>query len=381
MLTLGILASACSEDPVSFPPSVSTSGYELVWRDSLFSAVTRPVADDSNVYFLDELHVVTAVNKRSGQLRWRTKFMYDVEPGFRSGAGMAIAGGRLIVGDVDVFGLDRGSGAVAWRVPLGLSSSEQAGHSRLTTDGATIYTGSITGRVYALDAASGAERWRSQVTASTFLINDPVLADGVLYLTLAMRTEPYDGGVAAVRATDGQRLWLTRFPAHPGTYGVATGVGVSDASLFASAKDDVVVLDRASGATRLIIPGATFRPPGIMAPFSGFDLSIAGNRQIVIVASTIGTVVGLDGSDGHVRWKTHASSLALDMDVIGDRVYIAGGAALDALRINDGSFAWSALSVNFPVLASYDFFRTAPAVDDDRVYLGSDHGLYAYRKR
>jgi outer membrane protein assembly factor BamB len=382
VLCLAIIAAACGDSPASGPLLTPTTRYDLVWRDSLHSAVTRPVVDDSTAYFVDRFHVVTALDKRTGRLRWQTTFSSGYDEGFRTGLGMAIAGGNLIVGDVDVAGLDRATGTVKWRfspTPL------QHGHSHLTSDGTTVYTGSLSGRVYAIDAATGAERWRTSVAESTFVVNDPILVDGVIYLALSMVTPPYGGGVAAVRANDGQRLWITMFPSDPQhATGVETGVGVSDALVVAGALDDrVVALDRTTGAVRLTIPGSSFRYPGIPSPLYGSNFVIASSRQTVVVASLFSGVVGLDGNDGHVRWSNLAlGGAVLDVSIVDDRVYLAASLVFDAFRIADGSIAWSIPAADFPNnVAPFDWFSAAPAVDADRVYLGGDHGLYAFKKR
>jgi hypothetical protein len=69
------------------------------------------------------------------------------------------------------------------------------------------------------------------------------------------------------------------------------------------------------------------------------------------------------------------------MRIVDDLVYVAAGIALDVLRIDNGAIAWSVPNIDFPYILAYDSFGTAPAVDDERVYLGGDHGLYAFKKR
>jgi outer membrane protein assembly factor BamB len=382
MHALWVLAACRGEDPVT-DRGLALPHYELVWRDSAFSAVTRPVADESAVYFFDYLHVVTAVEKKSGKVIWRTQLTYPTDPGIRIGFGMAIAAGKLVVGDLDVFGIDRVDGSIIWRFSPAVLPREQTGRGHLTTDGTVVYAGSVTGRLYAIDGATGVERWRSRVADSTLAVNDPVLSDGMIYVSLSSGIPPYGGGVAAVRAADGENAWITLFPTNPARpTGVETEVGISDSLIFAGAEDDrVVVLDRRTGAVRFVVAGTTFRPAGASTPLSSVNFAIASSPRMVVAGSLSGMVVGLDGADAHVRWRTKVDGFPFDVRVFEDRAYVAAMTALDILRIDDGSIAWSIPVTDFSYNLTYDLFGTAPTVDAERVYFGGDHGVYAFKKR
>jgi outer membrane protein assembly factor BamB len=99
------------------------------------------------------------------------------------------------------------------------------------------------------------------------------------------------------------------------------------------------------------------------------------------VGSHSGLVVGLDGNDAHVRWTTRGDGSPFDVKISGDLAYVACVTALDVFRVSDGSIAWSVPVTDFQYGITYDAFSAAPTVDDERVYLGGDHGLYAFKKR
>lgn len=370
-----VTAAVVTGEPQQLP-------YTLLWRNVSTTAVAPTVVDDANAYFFDDKHIVTAVDKASGVVRWTRELTYSTDPGFRQGFGMAIAGGRLVVGDLDVFGLDRTTGAIAWRFSPVALPYEQAGRSHLTSDGTTVYTGSVTGRVYAVDAATGAQRWVARVADSTMAVNDPVLVDSVVYVGLQGKQLPNGGGVAAINAREGRVLWSTLLPTEPPRVsGVLFGVGVTPTLVIAATANEFVYgLDRQTGAVRVTIPGETFRPQGVPRANSGVVFHVASLSSMIFIGSSWNIVVALDGTDLHERWRTSLPGVA-DMRTEADRVYVAGG-GLYVLRAVDGKVAWTVPPSAFlKGLGVGESFVNSPALDGDRVYIGGDNGIYAFRKQ
>jgi len=86
----------------------------------------------------------------------------------------------------------------------------------------TVYVGSDDRSLYALAAATGAQRWRAGLNAA--VIAGPALADGVVYAAVA------GGQVAAVRESTGAVLWRgTTVGALVSSPVVADGMVLSDA--------------------------------------------------------------------------------------------------------------------------------------------------------
>jgi eukaryotic-like serine/threonine-protein kinase len=101
---------------------------------------------------------ITAFNA-DGSVRWQEK----VADGGIAGT-PALVDGVLYAGSFDkrLYAVDTASGATRWR------SAESAGNWFWTEpliDGDTVMAGSLDGYVYALDRASGAQRWRAKVDA------------------------------------------------------------------------------------------------------------------------------------------------------------------------------------------------------------------------
>jgi outer membrane protein assembly factor BamB len=202
----------------------------------------------------------------------------------------------LIVGDSDVFGLDPATGAIAWT--FSPSPVSQPGWRRLASDGDAVYCGGgYYGFLYALDGASGRERWRVKVSPDSEVgVVNPVVRDGIVYagyindqVTGPGASARVIGGVIAVQAATGSVLWNRILPKpsadlSSGTYGVAAAPGV----VVAGTKDGhVYLLAAATGLVlvtvapdQLVVPPAT---PSL--PDAEKVIAIAGDTVVVASVS------------------------------------------------------------------------------------------------
>jgi outer membrane protein assembly factor BamB len=114
---------------------------------------------------------VAALDRTSGKMLWRTPFPRPDDSTLGTGwAGGPLAAGDIVVaaaGDGAIYGLSRATGAVRWTIPrLELPLPGAAGHPdrdfrALTIADGTLIAGSLTGYVAAYDLATRKERWRS----------------------------------------------------------------------------------------------------------------------------------------------------------------------------------------------------------------------------
>lgn len=185
---------------------------------------------DGNVYALDA---------DSGNERWR------LETGGRVRATPAVAGGVVSVGSADgvLYAVDLETGDVKWRFATEGAShrSEEFGFDRKTIQsspalalGAVLF-GSRDGKFYAVDASSGALRWRYDHT-TPWVVSSPAI-----YEDLAIVGSSDGLFVHAVDISSGEEVWRfetgDRVFSSPALSGGTSYVGVHDGRLLALAAD------------------------------------------------------------------------------------------------------------------------------------------------
>ena len=359
----------------------------MLWRDSQVIGNVPPIYDDRAVYHLSLDHNAAAVSKVDGHLLWRTHLPV-ADPG-NGGIGLTLAGGRLVVGDIDVFGLDPATGTIAWYYTP--SRGRSPGYQKLTSDGTTVYCGSTSGDIFGVDGATGAERWATHVSpdASASLYN-PVVSNGVVFVgfsDLPPGTLRYLGGVAAVDATSGQLLWTRMLPRPDTTVPTASqGVAVAPTLVIAASQDGTVYgLDRQTGDVRYTLPKTLFVTQGFTAPDQDLRPLIA-TGQTVLVGSTSGFITALAANDLHKLWITNFSrGTVWDMQADGSRVYASYlGGQLAVFQLSDGNAVWWVDRFDLRP-AGDEGTAYAPAIDSNplysRIYTGGVREVYSFSRR
>ena len=168
---------------------------------------SSPTFVDGTVFFGAGDGRVYAVDASTGKERWRAS------TGGRVRSSPAVDGSRVYVGSADgrVYAFNRSTGAVAWKFDTeGVKlESKNFGYDRRTVQSSpavvngTVFVGARDGWLYALDAATGAERWRFDHKIS-WVNTSPAVLDGVVYAGSS------DGQfVQAVDGSSGKELWRT----------------------------------------------------------------------------------------------------------------------------------------------------------------------------
>jgi outer membrane protein assembly factor BamB len=395
VVLLGVFAACAHDTPSGLhsasPPAPLLADTLVVWRDSqVLSSPTRPAFDSHAAYFLGT-HVAYAVDKSNGQLLWTTPLTYpDVAGGGSQGYGTAVSGGRVIIGDMDVFGLDPQTGAIRWRFAPRLTYPNEREFQKLTADANTVYVGGVWGNVYAVDAATGAQRWISHVTAlpdSFIRVFNPVLDHGVLYVAFGDDTHvPTDGGVAAFNTATGERLWSQVLPRHHRLASTeAHTVAITRSRAIAGSFDGYVYgLDLATGSVRDTVPPAVFGlSPADTFPTQGTWFSIATANDVVAIGNLQGTaLLALDANNlSHVLWKSALNEgSAWDVAADSTRVYCSYfGGQLAVLDLLTGNTIWL---IGREQLRGYaEEILSTPAIDIDRLYVESDRDVYAFKRK
>jgi eukaryotic-like serine/threonine-protein kinase len=206
-------------------------------------------SDDGNFY---------AIDAQSGAQRWK----FEVKS--RVPSTPAIAGGVVYFTayDGNVYALDAATGAVKWKFQTGGERRFSGKHLHGTQPVAetmpdpfdcylsspavwngAVYFGSGDGNVYALDAASGALKWKFKT--GDVVHASPAIADGMVFIG------SWDSYFYAIDAASGQEKWKFETGEDHDTYnqvGIQSSAAVADGMVYFGCRDShLYALDAQSG--------------------------------------------------------------------------------------------------------------------------------------
>lgn len=179
---------------------------------------------------------VYAIDAATGELRWKH------DTGRPVVSTPAVAGDRVIVGSrsFDLLALDATTGAVAWQRYLWFSWVES---SPVVRDDVAYVGSSDAAAAYAFDAATGRQRWKSDVWGWAWA-QPAVTADHVLVVTAGQRgyPVPHRGAVIALDRATGQPVWqFTVEPEDDATFGFTGSPAVADGLVVVAGLDGRVI--------------------------------------------------------------------------------------------------------------------------------------------
>jgi outer membrane protein assembly factor BamB len=288
--------------------------------------------------------------------------------------------------DKHVYALDEASGAERWTAATG----DRVRPSPAFADG-RVYVASWDGNVYALDASTGEVRWKTPV-GDSFPVS-PVVADQTVYFGTT------DGYVQALDAASGKVRWNTL------TNGAASAAPtVADGVLYIGTEGHVYALDAPTGTVRWSkdIGGQAWSSPAVAdgRVFLGNDdhsvyalraetgevswttptdgavySSPAAGGGLIYFGSDDKNVYALDAGSGEVRWKTPTGGRVHSSPAVADGAVYVGSfdGFLYALGATDGAVRWKA--------GTGGQVWSSPTVAEKVVYVGSYDGkIYAVER-
>ncbi len=215
--------------------------------------------------------------------------------------------------------------------------------------------GSPMGRLYALDAVSGAVRWTRDVTAGERrVVFAPIRAGALVVASFTAFDSPPSGGLVAFDRA-GRCRWRHRFDAGAGAAGPPVVVG------------DVVVVGRTDGRIEAVRPDSGRRawmlaaeasPPDDMG---GRDIrALASSARQLLATSLKGPIRAYDVRGRQQRWAFDdgpIDAVALRVRVYGDQLYVPyTDGSLVAIDVRTGTEHWrigpAADSFDWPPAAS-----------------------------
>lgn len=252
------------------------------------------------------------------------------------------AAGMTAYGGIRGIGTVRADFEVEWTYPIGGTSLASP-----TVVDDTVYIGSQSGAIYAIDATYGEERWSLEVGDST----TPTVTGGAVFFGSE------DGNVRAVDAADGDERW-----SFPTDGQVVSSPTVADGAVFVGSNDaGIYSIDAETGDHRWTYEtGQQVRSSPTVVD------------GMVFVGSDDGQLYALDAVTGERAWSFGAGDLVLSSPTEADGTIFVGGADnnLYALDAESGEERWS--------FETGWWIASSPTELDGTVYVGGmDSYLYA----
>lgn len=319
--------------------AVPGDGVRVRWRAEVadaYPAAPTPLVVDGTVYAAGG--ALVAVDAATGRRRFAVGSNYRAP--MAAAAARAYRRRTLVTADAfeGLRGLDAGGGVplfgrrlapVRWRVDspegspaLQLAGFDAAAPGTPTAAAGVVYVPAARGGLVALDASSGAVRWRSSDDGPP--VTRPALRDRLAYVG------QYGGTVRALDVADGSERWRASVPERR----VLAPTALADA---------VVVPDR-TGVTALD-PGSGDRLWRHRLEGADVDAPVAATEGTVVVATELGVdgldgVLALDAATGERRWSRPDVDARRAPTVAGGAVLVPAGRGVRALSLADGTDLW-----------------------------------------
>ena len=312
-------AAAAGDVPFAAPPVTRNAD----WSHRAGSAGNRPI------------HPELAAAPR---LAWSVRIGEREGKRHRITADPVVAGGRVFTLDsrATVAAVST-SGALLWSRSLTPQTDrdDDISGGGLATDGDRVYATSASGRITALDAATGAVRWEQRLEAAATAA--PTVDAGVVYLV------GNDSRAWALDADTGRIIWAAvGTPSPSGFLGSAGPVVTDRLVLLPFPSSEVIGVLKLSGLRVWAAPISGARRGFVYSQISDItgDPVVAGNR--VFVGSPAGRTVALELVSGDRIWTAEEGALG-PVQVAGGSIFqISDQNRLLRLDAGTGATIWSA---------------------------------------
>ncbi len=352
-------------------PTAGPRTDHVVWDRALplQEIAATPAVGLGRVY-VNTLDGFYALDERTGTVSWENLAVKGL-------SSPSLVDGTVLVGASDgkIHALGAADGHERWNTTL----VEHPGFSGITSSPKVAYDLAYVGTfnesggaggVAALWISNGSVAWRHETASVDF--SSPAVVGGSLYIGLMGRYNttsqitwepPY--GVLALDAATGDTQWF--FPTNAS---VAASPLVRGGSLFVPAKNGYLyALDRASGN----LSWSRYVRAGVSSPALVGDSLVLGGGSF----GEAGVLTAVDAASGAVRWSFATDGpVQASPTVAGGTVYVASNTAsgtIYAVDATTGALVWSRTP------SPQQFIFGSPVVADGRLYAVSDNGhVYAF---
>jgi outer membrane protein assembly factor BamB len=323
-----------------------------------------PAADFQTAFYLSRHHEVIAIDVKSGKPIWRreTGGRADVTEGVR----LRLNASRVFAGDEGVVALDRNSGRIEWRtVP---SNAVAVGRYLGAATEETVFAGSASGQLCAIDATSGAIRWLAAVAPGrAATVYAPRLDGDLVIARFTVFDTPVSGGLVAVDAGTGHERWRVSSSASVDGAAWAGGPEVcGDVVVLSEPDGDLVAFRRSDGGVAWTVPRAA------SLPVRDFR-ALAASATLLVAGSLGGRLMAYSISSIREKWRFEGGSGSVGFGlVVDDRAVYAPytDGRLVAVSLTDGRELWR----TSPSQGRFDW---PPVTVGNHVYASADQGFIA----
>ena len=293
-----------------------------------------------------------AVDTVSGKMKWSNI------PSFSTGTASlstppAVAGGLVIVPYATAYpgavvAVSLATGKEVWR---GLDPVQGAA---VAVNAGLAYIFAKNGTFYALDAATGREKWKVSLSNRAGCASRPIVRNDVIYFTgnvnaIPDPTRPQVNYLFALDARTGQERWRYRAEAPYVHDGVCLHQPVVTAdAIYATGERYLYSIDLLTGRDRWKPIEVRRQIRGETRTVEVFSLVDAG---AVFIANTPTLLIAFEKNSGRTAWELAGQFTDKPMAVVGDVLYFQGSPAdkpavsssgtLHALDLNSHSILWS----------------------------------------
>lgn len=284
--------------PAHVVGNVATRGFTPAWRASIGEGggyrekiTAQPIVIPGRVVTMDSDAKVACFDLATGSRAWRTSTEADDSRSTNVGGGVSYADGTVFAatGRAELLALDAASGAIRWRKPLGSPA-----RSAPTVADKRLVVLTLDDQVQSFDFA-GQRQWGYQAaTAATTLFGQasPAFADGLVVAAFG------SGELVALRAESGTLAWSDSLAASRGRNSLVDLSGIRALPVI----DEGRVIAIGGGGLLVALDLRSGRRlwerdvGGLQTPW------IAGGFVFVQTLDQVLAAVGRD--DGRVRWAT-----------------------------------------------------------------------------
>jgi len=336
---------------------------------------SSPAFANGVVFFLSYDANLYAVDAAGGTLKWKfatggerrfaARHLHGMEPAAESMpdpfdfylSSPVVADGIVYFGssDTNVYALDAATGALKWKFKTG----DVVHSSPALTDG-TLFIGSWDTYLYALDARTGREKWRFKTGEDHEIYNQvgiqasPAVAGGMVYFGCR------DSNFYALDANTGKQVWTFN---NKGSW-VINSPAVRDGKVY-FATSDTGLLQALEAKTGAVVFTLDFNHwPMFSSP------AIAGN--MLYLGSHQGRLLAIDLPTHRMAWSFETEASKKNGPGLTD----AKGAPNSAAAFLDSFY--DDVVIGLQRMLSVGAILSSPAVSGDMILFGSTDGsLYA----